>query len=342
MKKAIFLAAVLMLPVGFAGAASVDYYLKIDGVDGETKSSSSSGTSLTVQGSLTVESGKAAVGSTIVLDASKSADDGTISRFLWKQVDGPSVKITNAATQKASFTPSQAGTYVFELSVTKESGTTAVERRVEVIVGDPDFDLLNVTSSDDGEQEKKGNVEYEWKVEEGTKATEEESGEKGGTEDINIGVGELQNTGIEPDEIDFMGEGKLVTNFGVLLGGGDDDSDGDDEKAREIHDAVVEILLQGAAEAEMPIEQISLNFEKINATVPYAVRIFGFIPATVRAHVEIDGEDHVKVRFPWWAFFASNTGKENKEEVGERAYSTLSNVLKAKHDTAMNAIRNLK
>lgn len=58
-------------------------------------------------------------------------------------------------------------------------------------------------------QQKGGNVEYEWKVEEGESAaakqlkqdsiaikqtTHAASGEKGGTEDINIGVGELQET----------------------------------------------------------------------------------------------------------------------------------------------------
>lgn len=60
---------------------------------------------------------------------------------------------------------------------------------------------------------RKGNVESQWKVEEGERAARgqwlsdverpaageremKESGEKGGTEDINIGVGELQGTGV--------------------------------------------------------------------------------------------------------------------------------------------------
>lgn len=60
------------------------------------------------------------------------------------------------------------------------------------------------TTTDSG---KKGNVEYNWKVEEGEK---------------------LEQTGVEPDEIDFMGENEQTTNFGVLLEG---NSDNDEEAA---------------------------------------------------------------------------------------------------------------
>jgi len=92
-----------------------------------------------------------------------------------------------------------------------------------------------------------GNAETTWKVEEGEKTPGVEpdeidapamegdaeitlkamdSEEKGGTEDMNIGIGELVDDGLEPDEIDNAMRQK--SNFAILLrSGGDDDSDGD-------------------------------------------------------------------------------------------------------------------
>lgn len=183
--------------------------------------------------------------------------------------------------------------------------------------------------------EAKGNVEYEWKVEEGEKAEAKESGEKGGTEDINIGVGELRNTGIEPDEIDFMGESENATNFGILLGGGSDDSE---ERAQGLERARL-VLEENAKASDQAIESVSLNFEKITTRVRHEVRLFGFIPVEATAEVDVDAEQRVAVRFPWWTIFASG---DDEESVAERVYTTLSNVLKTKHDTVKNAIQNVR
>ncbi len=174
--------------------------------------------------------------------------------------------------------------------------------------------------------ETKGNVETEWKVEEGESAPLRPQR-----------ITPKPTPGIEPDEIDFMGDdGSNATNFGILLSGGSDEGS---EEAQESRHELGHILLQGAQEEGAPIENISLNYEKVEAKVTQPVKFLGFIPLTARATVEIDAEDRVKVRFPWWAILAS--GKDS-EGVGERTFATLSNVLKTKHDTVKNSINNIR
>lgn len=135
----------------------------------------------------------------------------------------------------------------------------------------------------EGETEGKGNVEHEWKVEEG-------------------------------------------------------ESVADTEEAEALEHARA-VLEEGAKAADQAIESLSLNYEKITTRVRHEVKLFGVIPVTALATVEIDTEDRVKVRFPWWAFLAS--GKDDTT-LGERVFTTVSNVLKTRHDTVKNSIGNIR
>ncbi len=168
-------------------------------------------------------------------------------------------------------------------------------------------------------EEKKGNVEMQWKVEEGTKATTQ---------------------GVEPDEIDVSVSQENATNFGVLLGGGSDD-DTEEEKAERMKglERAQEVILENARASDQAIESISLNFEKITTRVRQEVRLFGFIPIETTATVDIDVSEKVTVTFPWWAIFASG---DDQDAVRDRVLTTLSNVLKTKHDTIKNAIGNIR
>ena len=160
----------------------------------------------------------------------------------------------------------------------------------------------------------KGNVEYEWKVEEGEKAA---------------------IPSIEPDEIDVADDGRPITpDFGVLLGGETDD---DATRAETEHDR--DVFVTEAKVADSAIESIAFNYEKITAKVRHEVKLFGFIRVSTVADVDIDGDEKVSVHFPWWAVFA--TGKDI-DGVGERTFTTLSNVLKTKHDTIKNSINNVR
>ena len=163
--------------------------------------------------------------------------------------------------------------------------------------------------------------------------------EQTATGGVNVAAGDVtgdgaEGEGVEPDEIDF--NGKQESNFAILLssGGSDGDNDGGQRAAE-----VLEILKDGLDEAGVATEHISLNFEKITTKVKQEVKLFGFIPVQAIATVEIDAEERVKVKFPWWAFLAS--GKD-KAAIGNRIFTSLSNVLKTKHDTIKNSINNVR
>jgi len=66
----------------------------------------------------------------IALDGSASSDpDGTIASYSWVKVSGPGTpNISNANTATPSVTGMQAGAYIFELTVTDNSGATATDQ----------------------------------------------------------------------------------------------------------------------------------------------------------------------------------------------------------------------
>lgn len=63
------------------------------------------------------------------------------------------------------------------------------------------------------------------------------------------------------------------------------------------------------------IESVSLNFEKIKLRYDQPAKLFGFIPMSLRAQVEIDEKSQVKVKFPWYAFLTSGNRDEVREEI---------------------------
>ncbi len=79
------------------------------------------------------------VGETVVLDGSASSDPdvGDALTYTWSQVSGPAVGLTGDDTATASFTPSEAGTYVFELTVDDGSisATDTVTVTAEAVPG---------------------------------------------------------------------------------------------------------------------------------------------------------------------------------------------------------------
>lgn len=236
------------------------------------------------------------------------------------------------------------------------------------------------------EAKKKGNVEYGWKVEEGEKAMApeveremKESGEKGGTEDINIGVGEAMGKTNKVDAISI----KQSMKGGISVAAGDVNGLTEEEKqqflARVQEHAEVQseqdlqnfakgVLVENAA-----MEEISLNFDKIKVKYRATGKLFGFIPLSFSQDVEVDteGDDvgKVKVKMPWFSFLirADVSPAELESELGMNekwlkgsasvdagnndnwnfgAYASLlahvSNVLKTRHDTAKNSIGNVR
>ena len=114
------------------------------------------------------------------------------------------------------------------------------------------------------------------------------------------------------------------------------------------------------------MEEIALNFEKITLKHRSSGRLFGFIPISFMQRVELDAEGddagRVKVKMPWFSFLmradvsagdieeeaqasiGGNLGNNENWDFGARAeiIASISNILKTRHEAAMNAIRNLK
>ncbi len=205
------------------------------------------------------------------------------------------------------------------------------------------------------EAKKKGNVEYNWKVEEGQKNTvpgvepdeidvklEDEQAGK-----LNVAAGDVNGDGRDTEEkpLDVANPKDpqpVMPDFSILLGGGlDEDDDGDnvptmDEDTRV---AVEKLLLEGMQEQGAPAETLSLNYEEIKTTAKQEVKLFGLFPLTISATVEIDGEGNIDVDYPWWGFLA--WGKDG-DTLGAQIFNSLSNVLKTKHDTIKNSIGNIR
>ena len=83
-------------------------------------------------------------GDSVTLDGSKSSDpDGGISGYLWKQIDGPQVKLNNPPPERPTFIAPQVSegkaALTFELTVTDSAGQPASDTAVVTVlaVGDP-------------------------------------------------------------------------------------------------------------------------------------------------------------------------------------------------------------
>ena len=146
---------------------------------------------LVLEATVATESAKGTVGQAFVLDGTKSIDDGTIKTYAWKQVSGP-MRFSLTAGAEISIVPTTAGTYEFELVATDRagSGTTVKKVKAEIaeIKAEPvvqynetDLDFITKPAAaptpggtediNIGVGEQKGKVEMNWKVEEGQKLT---------------------------------------------------------------------------------------------------------------------------------------------------------------------------
>jgi hypothetical protein len=152
--------------VNVAGAVTTEESLIIQGRSIPENSISISTSPVSVGGDLTIETGFGVVGKPFILDGTKSQDDGVVRTFIWRQVSGPTIALSSVSALKPTFTPSVAGTYVFELAVTDATGRSSVAQKSTFTVGndapvakttppppppspsgDPDFDLLKISPS---------------------------------------------------------------------------------------------------------------------------------------------------------------------------------------------------
>ncbi len=77
---------------------------------------------------------------TVTLDGTASSDpDGDTLHYHWAQTGGPTVTLSDNSAAQPSFTPTEAGTYVFALSVRDDSFATYEPDTVTITVAQPAF-----------------------------------------------------------------------------------------------------------------------------------------------------------------------------------------------------------
>jgi hypothetical protein len=89
-----------------------------------------------------------------------------------------------------------------------------------------------------------------------------------------------------------------------------------------------------AAVADANIKEVLADESKVELRYKARARFLGFFPVDLVANAQTNTEGGVKVRFPWYGFLFS---KESSER-----YIALALELKAKHEVAMNSVRNMK
>jgi len=295
------------------------------------------------------------VGKSFVLDGSRSTDDEIIKTFHWTQVEGPKVSFSTSADGKISFVPKVAGTYIFELIVTDSTGLVSFKQKMEVIVQNNESDLEFLRT----QTEAKGNVEYTWKVEEGQKSPS-----------------------IEPDEIDSAQTGAQVGGVkddGVILLNGVTVRGWDPEKKETILGVVktyaqvrssqdLENFAAGVLLKDDSIEEAEVSTSSLKVVSSEPVKFLGLFSAKMRMKVSASADGKVKVRYPWFAFLYSKLVKASEVEteinselssaslpytpaatIAEadfqataRVFTSVSNVLKTRHDTVKNSVGNIR
>ncbi len=142
------------------------------------------------------------------------------------------------------------------------------------------FDDIDGESS---EGKANGNVEYDWKVEEGEKF---QTGDKPTQADFSIMIDSVIVRGWDPKKKEEVAKATPKLAEAVL-----DETD-------------LALFVAAHAQNDERLEQISLNFEKITMKYSADGKLIGFIPMKFTEEVTLEN-GVVKVKFPWYSFLLS-------------------------------------
>lgn len=290
------LTALLIIPFGFAYAASVDYYIKIDDIEGESTSNSSD-------------------------EAELEARD----------------------SQGGSDSSEKKGNVEVEFKV--EKGESMEE-------GDPDRPLTGGNSETEGIEPDEIDFRDDDSDDDSIMEDEDDHGNT-----ISVRAVEVRGWDSEEKEA-FM---NTVKTHAQVQSGED-----------------LENFAKGVLLEDESVESVSFDDGKIEVKYKAQARLFGFIPfrftETIRIEANEEEANRIQVRFPWYSFLLSSdisaadlkdllaedldnenvtfnplatggTGDmsvEGNASVFAQALEALSNALKARHEAAMNSVRNLK
>lgn len=177
----------------------------------------------------------------------------------------------NSTTEQAGIEPDE-----IDVSVTGDSEQAAAGGYIKI--GD-----IKGESTDDAEddaEEKKGNVEYEWKVEEGESAA-------AGEGEITI-MGATVRGWDEAQKAAIRSQAKSATNVSSR--------------------ADLKVLAQAIALQNEAISEIEIEADEVAISRVRTGKLLGFIPVETRERIavstELDSLGRVKIKLPWWRFLA--------------------------------------
>lgn len=347
MMKSKFIAATLFAALVFSpsvSAAATDFYLKLDGVDGESSppppppppppqnAPAPTQSTITVGGALQVESGT--FNTTKAPPPPPPSPSGDPDFDLLRVAPPPSPSL-NPVYQESGNTGSN--------PMYEGKGVAPAAPPVKLPPGDPDFDLLRVAP----EGGARGGP-----VDDGVILLNKDEESSGG---VNIAVGDLDGDGLEDlivsepagraagfikfdgvdgesnDSPSDASKGKNIRkNITVNLRAADL-RDADEETKREVlsrvpttTDAVLTgddlaLFILSEAASDPAMEQVSFNFEKIEMKHRAKGKLFGFIPITFTERVEVDTSEGtepgtVKVKLPWYGFLVNEDVRPEEVE----------------------------
>ncbi len=110
------------------------------------------------------------------------------------------------------------------------------------------------------------------------------------------------------------------------------------------------------------IDEAEVSTTSVKVVFKEEAKFLGIFTANLKMEVNADAEGRVKVRYPWFSFLykkpidASEVEVEIEEELSQsqeikakgslqataKMFSTISNVMKTRHDTAKNSVGNIR
>lgn len=274
---------------------------------------------------------------------SGSSDPGSI---MPSSEDGSGSRVTSSVNNEISVSsgPIDSSAKIRIINKIITPGTQAASGYLKI--GDIKGESTEANASSTGTSTSKGgNVEFEWKVEEGKSAAS------------------------KPKEIVVVGSkvrGWDPETKAEVLGVAPQDAD------QVQNETDLAFLLVRAAHDDENIGEVEVNLEgesRVRVEYFQPARLFGFIPVglahSIEVRTDIENNDRVKINLPWWHIFAikevvvdeealeeeislnfekisASASVESSVRLESRAFQTISNAMKAAHDVAMSSIRNIK
>ena len=137
---------------------------------------------------------------------------------------------------------------------------------------------------------------------------QKESGEKAGTEDINIGVGELQEAQHNQPDLDFTRERARISVSAREVRGWDPErkeafladvrEHAEVRSSEDLENFALSVLLR-----DEQVENLSFNYTEIKMSYRFPAKFLGIFNATLPAETHVDEMGRVKVKYPWYRVF---------------------------------------